>query len=80
MPARQAAEPRLDGDRQLALLLEIAVLCNDASLDSASAEGSGDPMEVALLRAGLRAGVKRSERCCARCRSCTSRPSTQPPK
>ena len=52
---------RLDGDRQLALLLDIAVLCNDASLDGASAQGSGDPMELALLRAGFRAGVKRSD-------------------
>ncbi len=41
-------------------LLEIAVLCNDAALESKSDEGSGDPMELALLFAGLRAGFRRS--------------------
>jgi Ca2+-transporting ATPase len=41
-------------------LLEIAVLCNDASLDNAHDKGSGDPMELALLRAGFQAGLKRS--------------------
>ncbi len=51
---------RLRGDSQLALLLEVAVLCNDAALESAHEEGSGDPMELALLRAGLRGGLKRS--------------------
>jgi Ca2+-transporting ATPase len=51
---------QLGDDAQLSLLLEIAVLCNDASLESAQAEGSGDPMELALLRAGFRVGLKRS--------------------
>jgi P-type Ca2+ transporter type 2C len=50
----------LDDHPQLARLLEIAVLCNDASLESAVDEGSGDPMELALLRVALRAGLKRS--------------------
>jgi Ca2+-transporting ATPase len=50
----------LDDDPQLARLLKIAVLCNDASLESVAEEGSGDPMELALLRAGLRAGLERS--------------------
>ncbi len=54
-----AESPRLAGDRQAALLLRIAVLCNDAHLDRAEAEGVGDPMEVALLRAGLQAGLVR---------------------
>jgi P-type Ca2+ transporter type 2C len=44
-----------------ARLLKIAVLCNDASLETAAGEGSGDPMEVALLRAGFCAGLTRSE-------------------
>ncbi len=47
-------------DPQLACLLELAVLCNDAALDSAEDEGTGDPMELALMRAGLRAGVQRA--------------------
>ena len=51
---------RLGDDPQLLLLMEIAVLCNDASLDNAHEQGSGDPMELALLRAGLQVGLKRS--------------------
>ncbi len=51
---------KLGDDAQLSQLLEIAVLCNDASLESARDQGSGDPMELALLRAGFRAGLKRS--------------------
>jgi P-type Ca2+ transporter type 2C len=55
------AEPsRLIDDRQTALLLRIAVLCNDAHLDREGDTGSGDPMEIALLRAGLRAGFGRA--------------------
>jgi Ca2+-transporting ATPase len=50
---------QLGDDPQLALLLDIAVLCNNASLESATEAGSGDPMELALMRAGLRFGVKR---------------------
>jgi Ca2+-transporting ATPase len=60
-PGRGAAgQLRLRDDPQLAMLLDVAVLCNDASLESAAEEGSGDPMELALLRVGLRAGLKRS--------------------
>jgi P-type Ca2+ transporter type 2C len=58
--SKAAGRFQLDGDPQLALLLNIAVLCNDASLESAAEEGSGDPMELALLRAGLAAGLNRS--------------------
>jgi Ca2+-transporting ATPase len=47
-------------DPQLALLLKVAVLCNDASLENAADEGSGDPMELALLRAGFLAGLNRA--------------------
>jgi P-type Ca2+ transporter type 2C len=47
-------------DPQLATLLDIAVLCNDASLESAHEEGSGDPMELALLRVALHAGLNRA--------------------
>ena len=55
-----ATHSRLGDDTQLLLLMEIALLCNDASLDNAHEQGSGDPMELALLRAGLHVGLKRS--------------------
>lgn len=48
------------GDAQFFLLLEIGALCNDAYLESGGERGSGDPMELALLRAGFRADLKRS--------------------
>ncbi|HEY7665304.1 MAG TPA: cation-transporting P-type ATPase [Xanthobacteraceae bacterium] len=51
---------RLADDQQAAVLLRIAVLCNDAHLDRAEEGGSGDPMEIALLRAGLHAGLRRT--------------------
>ena len=47
-------------DTQLFQLLEIAVLCNDAALESPEEKGIGDPMELALLRAGFRSGLNRS--------------------
>jgi Ca2+-transporting ATPase len=55
-----ATQSHLRTDAQLSRLLEIAVLCNDAALDNAQEQGSGDPMELALLGAGLRAGLVRS--------------------
>ena len=42
-------------------LLRVAVLCNDASLGQGPGEGSGDPMEQALLRAGRTAGPERAQ-------------------
>ena len=48
-------------DPQLARLLEIAVLCNDATLGDTPDASSGDPMEIALLRAGRIAGLNQSE-------------------
>jgi Ca2+-transporting ATPase len=55
-----AGRLQVSDDPQLALLLELAVLCNDASIEDEAEEGTGDPMELALLRAGLRAGLKRT--------------------
>jgi P-type Ca2+ transporter type 2C len=55
-----ATQSGLGDDTQFSLLLEIAVLCNEASLDCTDEQGSGDPMELALLRAGFRVGLKRS--------------------
>ena len=36
------------------------MLCNEATLESLADAGSGDPMELALLRAGLRVGIERT--------------------
>ncbi|MBW9052352.1 cation-translocating P-type ATPase [Rhizobium mesosinicum] len=52
---------RAGADQELSLLLTVAVLCNDADLENAAAEGTGDPMEIALLRAGLTANMSRSD-------------------
>ena len=52
--------PQLGDDAQFFLLLEIAILCNSALLESTNTQGAGDPMERALLRTGVRAGLKRS--------------------
>ena len=51
---------RLGDDPQLRRLLEIAVLCNNATLGRVADEDSGDPMELALLRAGRSAGLVRT--------------------
>src|SRR6516162_3588081 len=51
---------KLERAPELARLLKIAVLCNDASLEAAADRGTGDPMELALLRLGLYAGIERS--------------------
>jgi Ca2+-transporting ATPase len=61
--ARQkAVEPsQLADGRQVAPLLRIAVLCNDAHLDRSEEGGSGDPMEIALLRASWQAGLEPAE-------------------
>ena len=53
-----AKEPK--GQNQDVLpILEIAVLCNGAALGQVASEDSGDPMELALLRAGRAAGLER---------------------
>ena len=53
---------KLDNDPQLARLLEVAVLCNNATLSGGkgATDGTGDPMELALLRAGQQAGLERA--------------------
>jgi Ca2+-transporting ATPase len=46
-------------------VLEVGVLCNNAELSSGTpadaGHGVGDPLEIALLRAGTRTGVRRDE-------------------
>ncbi|MEJ2666913.1 MAG: cation-transporting P-type ATPase [Deinococcales bacterium] len=51
--ARALARP------ELREALEVAVLCNNASLGEALGRGVGDPLEVALLEAASRGGVTR---------------------
>jgi Ca2+-transporting ATPase len=41
--------------------IEVAVLCNDADLDDSGEDGDGDPMEVALLALGRKAGLLRPD-------------------
>ncbi len=50
-----------DAIAELQCLLEIAVLCSNATLGNVPGEDSGDPMELALLRAGRLAGLDRRE-------------------
>ena len=52
---------RPDTIAELQCLLKIAVLCNNATLGEVTAEDSGDPMELALLRAGRLAGLDRRQ-------------------
>lgn len=51
----------LSSSRPLEALVETMVLCNNASLGNGAnqADAVGDPMEIALLRAGLEAGLDR---------------------
>ncbi|WP_212747563.1 cation-translocating P-type ATPase [Fodinibius saliphilus] len=43
------------------LLLEIGVLCNNATIDVGREEETGDPLEVALLEAAHKAGIDREK-------------------
>jgi len=52
-------DPQADGCLRDAL--EIGVLCTSASYDPETDTGTGDPMEVALLRAGDDAGFSRAD-------------------
>ncbi|MCA8921862.1 MAG: cation-transporting P-type ATPase [Planctomycetes bacterium] len=54
----------LDANPALRSALEVAALCNHATLPSEGAdpsEGLGDPLEVALLRAAAQAGIRREQ-------------------
>lgn len=52
---------RVEDDPALRHLLEAAVLCNDAILGEREDDEIGDPMELALLREGRRAGIDRTQ-------------------
>lgn len=58
VPADEGSSP--DGDRRLQHLLEVASLCNNASLD-ADGRGIGDPLEIALVSGADKAGIDRRE-------------------
>ncbi len=53
----RAVDPAADPELMRALL--IGVLCSNADYDRQAMSGTGDPMEVALLRAGSFAGLER---------------------
>ncbi len=59
-PGKAVPQLQLDRHPELTRLLAIAVLCNDASLEGGTERGTGDPMELALLRLALHAGIERS--------------------
>jgi Ca2+-transporting ATPase len=48
-----------EADARLRAVLEVGVLCTSAHYDPEAETGTGDPMEVALLRAGAAAGLTR---------------------
>jgi len=52
-----SAESSRQGGGSLRTALEIGVLCNNADLHAQGEGGVGDPLEVALLRAGERGGI-----------------------
>jgi len=56
---REETELALDAEPLLRQALEIGVLCNDASFEEGEAP-EGDPLEVALLVAGRKAGIERA--------------------
>jgi len=58
-----AREPKPDPSADLRTALELGVLCNRASLGGAddASKAVGDPLEVALLVAGMGANLNRSE-------------------
>lgn len=52
-------DPRSEGDLQRAVL--VGALCGNADYDPGAGTGTGDPMEVALVRAGWLTGISRPE-------------------
>lgn len=56
VPAESAPLPPPGAEAAFARMVEVCVLANDADFDPATGEGTGDPMEIALLRLGAQAG------------------------
>ena len=49
----------VETDRPLERAVEVGVLCSNATLQAREVNGAGDPMELALLRLGVLAGIHR---------------------
>jgi P-type Ca2+ transporter type 2C len=59
-PGNAVPQLQLELHPKITRLLTIAALCNDASLEGGAERGTGDPMELALLRLALHASIERS--------------------
>lgn len=51
----------VEEDEDLRLALEIGVLCNNATFEMGSDENNGDPLEIALLELGFKAGISHTK-------------------
>lgn len=61
-PGREGPSDEARAPESLAALLEAGVLCSNASLDPENEDSStGDPLELALLRAGKTLGIQREK-------------------
>lgn len=47
----------IEQDQDLRLAIEIGMICNNATFEAGSEENNGDPLEIALLELGYKAGI-----------------------
>ncbi len=52
---------RIEQDQDLRLAIEIGMICNNATFEAGSEENNGDPLEIALLELGYKAGISHSK-------------------